>query len=98
MADFALEGYPLVKISFQAERVQYDPVIQPADDFKTFLSRGNLSGDQEVPVAANTNVFGRLLITWAGNFELSWSHDDQLNTSPAVTPPPKKGGVYFPYD
>ena len=62
MADFALEGYPLVKISFQAEVIADDPVIQPAEDFKPFLSRGNLSGDQEVPVAVNTDAFGRTTV------------------------------------
>ena len=65
MADFTLNGYPLVKISFTAERLQNDPVIQPAEDFRPFAAIGNLSGDQEVPDAVSTAAFGRgvLVIT-----------------------------------
>lgn len=59
MADFALQGYPLVKISFTAEAVQDDPAIQPAEDFRPFLARGALSGDQEVPVGVITDASGR---------------------------------------
>jgi len=59
MADFALEGYPLVKISFSAEAVQADPVIQPAEDFRTFLSKASLSGDQVVPNSVITDASGR---------------------------------------
>ena len=59
MANFELAGYPLVKISFSAEVIQDDPVIQPAEDFRPFLARGALSGDQEVPTAVLTNAVGR---------------------------------------
>jgi len=59
MADFALDGYPLVKISFQAEPVVE---IEPPQNFRPFLSNATLSGDQEVPEIVNTNAFGRAAV------------------------------------
>lgn len=58
MADFALAGYPLVKISFSAELVD-DPVIQPAEDFPPFFATGVLTGDQEVPTPVITDASGK---------------------------------------
>ncbi len=62
MADFTLDGYPLVKISFAAEPVPEEPEIQPEENFSPFLSRAALSGDQEVPVPVNTNASGRSVV------------------------------------
>lgn len=59
MADFVVEGYPLVKISFTAEAVQDEPVIQAGEDFTAFLSTADLSGDQEVPDGVLTDASGR---------------------------------------
>ncbi len=62
MADFTLNGYPLVKISFTAEPVQDDPEIQPEENFAPFLARAGLSGDQEVPTPVSTNASGRSVV------------------------------------